>query len=122
GTTILLTTHDLQDIEALCSRVVMLDDGHIIYDGSLEQLKGKWGAGKEIHFQFPGSYDLSKLEQLTKGMSVTWAKENEVTAKVSVPHEANNVSVVLNAVVGHIDIRDIKIVEPNTEDIVREIY
>lgn len=32
GTTILLTTHDLQDIEALCSRVIMLDDGSIIYD------------------------------------------------------------------------------------------
>ncbi|MEY4480149.1 MAG: hypothetical protein RLZZ267_827 [Bacillota bacterium] len=42
-TTILLTTHDLQDIEALCSRVIMLDDGHIIYDGGLQQLKDKWG-------------------------------------------------------------------------------
>lgn len=36
GTTILLTTHDLQDIEALCSRVIMLDDGRIIYDGGLK--------------------------------------------------------------------------------------
>lgn len=42
-TTILLTTHDLQDIEALCSRVIMLDDGNIIYDGGLQQLKDKWG-------------------------------------------------------------------------------
>lgn len=42
-TTILLTTHDLQDIEALCSRVIMLDDGQIIYDGGLQQLKEKWG-------------------------------------------------------------------------------
>lgn len=42
-TTILLTTHDLQDIEALCSRVIMLDDGQIIYDGGLQQLKDKWG-------------------------------------------------------------------------------
>lgn len=43
GTTILLTTHDLQDIEALCSRVIMLDDGRIIYDGGLEELKNRWG-------------------------------------------------------------------------------
>jgi ABC-2 type transport system ATP-binding protein len=42
-TTILLTTHDLQDIEALCSRVIMLDDGQIIYDGGLQQLKERWG-------------------------------------------------------------------------------
>jgi ABC-2 type transport system ATP-binding protein len=51
-TTILLTTHDLQDIEALCSRVIMLDDGRIIYDGGLEELKAKWGKGKEVHLQF----------------------------------------------------------------------
>src|SRR5262249_11435312 len=51
-TTILLTTHDLQDIEALCSRVIMLDDGRIIYDGGLEELKAKWGKGKEVYLQF----------------------------------------------------------------------
>jgi ABC-2 type transport system ATP-binding protein len=55
-TTILLTTHDLQDIEALCSRVIMLDDGHIIYDGGLEELKNRWGKGKDIIFQFASSY------------------------------------------------------------------
>ena len=52
GTTILLTTHDLQDIEALCSRVIMLDDGRIIYDGGLDELKSRWSKGREIQFQF----------------------------------------------------------------------
>ena len=52
GTTILLTTHDMSDIEALCERVIMLDEGKIIYDGSLGQLKEKWGQGKRISFTF----------------------------------------------------------------------
>ena len=43
NTTILLTTHDLGDIEALCDRVVMLDNGEIIYDGELAKLKRSIG-------------------------------------------------------------------------------
>jgi ABC-2 type transport system ATP-binding protein len=120
-TTILLTTHDLQDIEALCSRVIMLDDGSIIYDGSLDQLKEKWGKGKEVELQFASHYDLTHLKQLTNDLDVTWSAPNEVTAKVWIPLEVN-VSDVLSRVVGQMDIRDIKIFETNTDDIVREIY
>jgi ABC-2 type transport system ATP-binding protein len=121
-TTILLTTHDLQDIEALCSRVIMLDDGHIIYDGGLEELKNRWGKGKEIIFQFSSAYELSALRALTTGLHVEWSHENNLTAKVWVPAEQTNISEVLSRVVGVMPILDIKIVETNTEDIVREIY
>jgi ABC-2 type transport system ATP-binding protein len=117
-----LTTHDLQDIEALCSRVIMLDDGHIIYDGGLEELKNRWGKGKEIIFQFSSAYELSALRALTTGLHVEWSHENNLTAKVWVPAEQTNISEVLSRVVGVMPILDIKIVETNTEDIVREIY
>ncbi|WP_419871310.1 ABC transporter ATP-binding protein [Candidatus Pristimantibacillus sp. PTI5] len=121
GTTILLTTHDLQDIEALCSRVIMLDDGRIIYDGGLDDLKNRWSKGREIQFQFAGHTQLAKLQQLTESLDVTWTMENEVTAKMWLPH-AVNVSDALSCVVGGVEIRDIKIIETNTDDIVRSIY
>jgi ABC-2 type transport system ATP-binding protein len=121
-TTILLTTHDLQDIEALCSRVIMLDDGHIIYDGGLEELKNRWGKGKEIVFQFASPYEFSELRALTAGLQVEWSQENELVAKVWVPAEHTNISDVLSRVVGVMPIADVKIVETNTDDIVREIY
>ncbi|NDI35005.1 ABC transporter ATP-binding protein [Chengkuizengella sediminis] len=121
-TTILLTTHDLQDIEALCSRVIMLDQGHIIYDGSLQNLKDKWGKGKEVHFQFQKGYPLSHLHELTKGLNVKWSKENELAAKVWIPQKEVNVSDVLSRIVGFTEISDIKIFETNTDEIVREIY
>ena len=121
GTTILLTTHDLQDIEALCSRVVMLDDGKIIYDGGLEELKQRWSKGKEIQFQFAKQMSLAYLQQLTTGMNVTWSIENDVTAKMFVPHEVS-VSDAMGRVVSGAEIRDIKIFETNTDEIVREIY
>ncbi|CAM3670708.1 ATP-binding cassette domain-containing protein [Cohnella lubricantis] len=123
GTTILLTTHDLQDIEALCSRVIMLDDGRIIYDGGLEELKERWGKGREVQFQFTDPISLLDVSGLTSGFEgVRWTKENEVTAKVWIPRELN-VSDVLSRVVGSAaEISDIKIFETNTDEIVREIY
>jgi ABC-2 type transport system ATP-binding protein len=121
GTTILLTTHDLQDIEALCSRVIMLDDGRIIYDGGLDDLKNRWSKGREIQFQFAGHTPLSVLQQLTAALDVTWTMENDVSAKMWLPHTVN-VSDALSCVVGGVEIRDIKIIETNTDDIVRSIY
>lgn len=121
GTTILLTTHDLQDIEALCSRVIMLDDGQIIYDGGLAELKSRWSKGREIQFQFAGHTSIDKLKVLTAGLEVEWMVENDVTAKLFVPH-AVSVSEAMARVVGGADIRDIKIFETNTDEIVRAIY
>ncbi|XOK60473.1 ABC transporter ATP-binding protein [Paenibacillus elgii] len=122
GTTILLTTHDLQDIEALCSRVIMLDDGRIIYDGGLEELKERWGKGKEVILRFSEPVSLPRLQELTAGLQVHWSLDNELTAKVWIPQQAASVSEVLSRVVGITTIEDIKILETNTDDIVREIY
>ncbi|MDO3681687.1 ABC transporter ATP-binding protein [Paenibacillus ehimensis] len=122
GTTILLTTHDLQDIEALCSRVIMLDDGRIIYDGGLEELKERWGKGKEVILRFSEPVSLLRLRELTGGLQVDWSLDNELTAKVWIPQQAASVSEVLSRVVGMLTIEDIKILETNTDDIVREIY
>lgn len=121
GTTILLTTHDLQDIEALCSRVIMLDDGQIIYDGGLDELKTRWGTGREVIFQFGTGTKIDRLKSWTAGLNVTWSAENELGAKVFIPLEIN-VSEVLSRVVGQADITDIKIIETNTDEIVRSIY
>lgn len=121
GTTILLTTHDLQDIEALCSRVIMLDDGRIIYDGGLEELKQRWGTGREVLFQFGTATKLGQLHHWTEGLPVNWSAENDLNAKAWIPLEVN-VSDVLARVVGHADITDIKIIETNTDEIVRSIY
>lgn len=122
GTTILLTTHDLQDIEALCSRVIMLDDGNIIYDGGLDELKSRWGKGKEIVLQFETPVELSALKELTQGLDVSWELENELTAKVFIPTDRAQISEVLGRVVGVNELRDVKIIETGTDDIVREIY
>src|SRR5688500_1368156 len=48
GLTVLLTTHDLGDIERLCKRLIVIDHGRVIYDGDLESLKAQYGPERTL--------------------------------------------------------------------------
>ncbi|TLS35693.1 ABC transporter ATP-binding protein [Pseudalkalibacillus caeni] len=123
NTTILLTTHDLSDIEALCERVVMLDEGKIIYDGKLAELRSNWGEGKQIEFQFSNQVDDQQLDPLVKELDVFWTKGDRHNVWVAnVPHEEEVISELIGRVVAAHKITDIKIHEISTEEIIRNIY
>jgi ABC-2 type transport system ATP-binding protein len=123
GTTILLTTHDLQDIEALCSRVIMLDDGRIIYDGGLDELKARWSRGREIRLQFGEQVGLERLERLTADLpGARWQAGEGMSAVLRVPAGVNLSDALARVVGSGVDIRDIKFMETGTDEIVREIY
>ncbi len=61
-TTVLLTTHDMQDIENLCSRIVILEQGNIIYDGSLQQIKNEFGNIKTIIVKLKNEININELD------------------------------------------------------------
>ncbi len=54
GTTILLTTHDLSDIERLCPRMILIDHGHVVYDGSVEAIRRELGSERRLVVDFEG--------------------------------------------------------------------
>jgi ABC-2 type transport system ATP-binding protein len=121
NTTILLTTHDISDIEALCERVIMLDEGKIIYDGSLQKLKENWGEGKQIQFTFASEITLGALKELTDGLQVTWKKGEQAnvwTANIA----PSLLPEVISRVVSRYSIQDMNINEISTEEIIRNIY
>jgi ABC-2 type transport system ATP-binding protein len=123
NTTILLTTHDLSDIEALCERVVMLDEGKVIYDGALLELKEKWGDRKELQFQFLENINLTAIQKLTLSLPVKWEldeKKQIFTAAVEDNEEL--ISQVIGKVVAAFKVKDVKINETSTEEIIRNIY
>jgi ABC-2 type transport system ATP-binding protein len=123
NTTILLTTHDLSDIEALCERVVMLDEGKIIYDGSLVDLRSNWGDRKQIQFQFVYPTNLVQLEKLTTDLAVDWQKGEQGNSWIAnVSNQDDTVSTIITRVVANNQISDMKIDEISTEEIVRNIY
>jgi ABC-2 type transport system ATP-binding protein len=123
-TTILLTTHDLTDIEALCERVVMLDEGQIIYDGKLAELRSNWGEGKQIEFQFSDvEMTKAKLDPLLVGIEAEWTSSERKNVWVAnVVNEESAISDVIAKVVSAHKITDIRIHEISTEEIIRNIY
>ncbi|MFC7784994.1 MULTISPECIES: ATP-binding cassette domain-containing protein [unclassified Rossellomorea] len=123
NTTILLTTHDLSDIEALCERVVMLDEGKIIYDGALSQLKENWGDQKEVVFQFLDDTSLTALSDLTGNQNISWSfdeKKQSYSALTEADDEV--ISQLITKVVANFKVKDMKIEETTTEEIIRNIY
>ena len=123
NTTILLTTHDLSDIEALCERVVMLDEGKVIYDGALSELKAKWGDTKELQFQFLEAVDIPAIKKVTSGLPVVWeVDEKGHTFIATVEDRDELISKVIAQIVAAFKIKDVKINETSTEEIIRNIY
>jgi ABC-2 type transport system ATP-binding protein len=123
NTTILLTTHDLGDIEALCERVIMLDEGQIIYDGELQSLKDNWAEEKQIHFQFIEPIALKELQSLQLPFTANWVHDEKNQTYIALlKEESDHISQLVSAVVSHFKIKDIKIHETSIEEIVRNIY
>jgi len=122
GTTVLLTTHDLSDIEALCQRVVMLDEGKIIYDGELQELRENWGGGKSAAIEFAHRMEIEQLNVLTGHLPIRWEQENPLKFKAIFESNEMTVSELLACVAPHVEVKDFRIEEVSTEEIVQKIY
>ncbi|MEM1504878.1 ATP-binding cassette domain-containing protein [Domibacillus sp. 8LH] len=124
NTTVLLTTHDLSDIEALCERVVMLDEGKIIYDGQLESLRSNWGEGKQIEFQFANTgVTKEELQPLLAELDGAWTPGDRQNVWIAnVLNEEHVISEVIGRVAAAHKITDLKVHEISIEDIIRNIY
>jgi ABC-2 type transport system ATP-binding protein len=119
-TTILLTTHDLTDIEALCERVVLLDEGKIIYDGKLNQLHTQAVKGrKQVEFEFLA--EISK-DNLPITENVQWEQKDATTWLGLINGDEQLVSQLISEVVQKNPIKNVRINEVSTEEIVRKIY
>ncbi len=62
GTTIILTTHDMNDIEALTNKIILIGRGKILYNGNFTSIKEKYGATKTIKVQFSKAYPTIELD------------------------------------------------------------
>ncbi|MDT8719288.1 ABC transporter ATP-binding protein [Clostridium sp. 19966] len=72
GTTIILTTHDMDDIEALCSRVMVIGHGNLLFDGSLDSLRNKYAPDKRIIATIEG--DMPKAINSAKAIKIDGQK------------------------------------------------
>jgi ABC-2 type transport system ATP-binding protein len=116
GATVILTTHDLADVERLCSRIILIDTGRIIYDGSVERLRTEYGTHRTLVVTFAQSYDDIGVE----GAEVDGREGN--TVRLRFDRRTLTAEALIRRVTERYAITDVSIIEPDIETIVRRIY
>ena len=127
NTTVILTTHDMDDIEELCDRIIVIDEGRKIYDGTLQHLKDTYGTYRTVCMEI-------RQPKLVEGLRL-WEKlgveacdcthvfdpERKVL-EVSFHKNKLHVPQILNAVMEVAEVSDVQVKETELSQIVKQIY
>lgn len=116
-TTIILTTHDLSDIELLCKRIYMIDKGEKIFDGSVQALKQEFGKIHELNFVLSRAMevDFSKFPDLE-------IEKNGLALKIRFDATKYSVPVLLQHTMNQAPIQDISVKDADIEEIIRRFF
>lgn len=122
GTTIILTTHDLNDIEELCNRIIIIDKGKKIYDGELEGVKEQFGYLTTIEIQLKDKNNIEKIN--FRRFKDDDFKLNMKESKINITFNKNNISSadIIGKVIKKSKVIDFNIKETSIEDIVKKMY
>ncbi len=123
GTTIVLTTHDLADVERLCRRLILIDHGHVLYDGGVEQLKTKYAPYRILVVEL-------EADAVSSGRRIDAAdvpgaeivEQANGVARIQFVSARTPVQDLIAALNARYPIADLSIVEPDLEGVVRQIY
>ena len=114
--TVILTTHDLNDVEKVCQRLIIIDSGKIIYDGGIDALKERYGKTRMLIVDLAQGYSDIQLE----GVDLTRREGNRIW--LAFERDTISASEVIAQLTARYEIQDLTISEPEIEEIVRRIY
>jgi ABC-2 type transport system ATP-binding protein len=116
NTTVLLTTHDLSDVEKLCNRVMIIDHGHLLFDGALQTLQDRFGGKRELVVDLAEAYANVAVD----GADVLEHNDLRVT------YQFDRLTLSASELIGRVSalyrIRDLSVREPEIEVTIRHIY
>jgi ABC-2 type transport system ATP-binding protein len=116
GVTVILTTHDLGDVQKLCERVMMIDRGKLLFDGPPNDLVARFGGERELVVDFAEDYP----EVATDGARIASREGRRVTYRFT--RGAISASDLIQRLSARYRIEDLSVQEPQIEDTVRRIY
>ena len=119
-TTVILTTHDLKDIEDVCDRIILLDKGQIIYDGEKQKFKDKYGKYITAELIVKNKKSIIKNDFKDENIEIIEEKENSI--KLKFLHEKITILTVMDEISKYCEIEDVHMKEAELEDILKEIY
>ena len=121
NTTVILTTHDMGDVDALCERIVIIDKGKMLYDNDIEHLKNFFGSYRTLKIRIDGDLkqQAEKIQHELSGFSVS--ADNEWIS-ILVDEEKSKVMELLSQLQKSYEIRDMQLEEISTEEVIKKIY
>ena len=122
GTTMILTTHDLSDIEYLCQRSLIIDQGKIIFDGDLQQAKDELAKKRKIQVDLYERIDIDNIRDQLKIAKLELTRRNNYALTISFDKNEISAIDIIQKILDRLHPRDIKIEEPTIETVVKEIY
>ena len=119
NTTVILTTHDMKDIEELCNRIIIIDKGSILYDGSIHDIKYQFGNTKTVYLPLNANINEEDIKEKYKNIEITTNDEN-IILKFSLNEV--NLDDVLLLLINKYHIKDFRIDDISIEDITKKLY
>jgi len=121
-TTVILTTHDLADAERLCSRVILIDRGRVLFDGSVDRLKATYAPHRELVVQLDPAGNAPGDQSPIAMAGVEQMADADGRLRFRFDPAAVRAADVISAVARRYPIPDLSIVEPEFETVVRRLY
>ncbi|KOX17258.1 methionine ABC transporter ATP-binding protein [Saccharothrix sp. NRRL B-16348] len=119
GTTLLLTTHDLDDIERLCPRLVVIDRGTVLADGALDELRAEVAPERVLVIDL--EQPSAALDGLP-GVTSTRVELNGLRHHLTFRRAETTAAALIAAVATRAEVHDLVVVEPEIDDVVRRLY
>ena len=116
GTTIILTTHDLADVERLCRRIILIDHGTLIFDGDIERIKGEYGRFRTLVVRFSDPVKHPHLD------GAQLAGTEDSTARFRFDRNTQRADLLVRQASERYCVEDVSLEEPDLESIIRRIY
>ena len=121
NTTVILTTHDMGDVDALCRRIVIIDKGKMLYDNDIEHLKGFFGSYRTLKIRVDGDMS-SEAEAIRTEVPDFKVSSDDEWISVLVDEDKSKVLDVLSLLQKSHRIRDMQLEEISTEEVIKKIY
>lgn len=119
--TVFLTTHDMQDVEKLCNRVILINHGRMLYDGDLESVKEKYIRYRNLKVVFNKTYSIDELKFLKDFQDLRIQNLDDKTMLIQYNYKLYSVTDIVSCLLKNTEVADFSIKDLEIEDVIKEV-